>query len=370
MNGTTSQLFGQESMSNETLFILYLALTFFVGALIIVIILFASRVFKSYRETRSHAFEKKLQGVLNSIVVNSITNENAIPASAQQFHLSQIELLLMGSGFRRQLLINQLIRLKKNLTGASAELLKEIYDGLKLRDTSLKGLASFRWFNKARAMRELSEMGVRESAPLIKRYLHSRNTALREEAFMSLANLTVDLPLEFLDDYQFAITPWMQLNIYSVLQRTDARKLPQFSRWFWHSNPSVRVFSIRMASQFKQYQAANAFKELLTDPDQQIQRVALKAMADLEMDQFTEDVLRLKSKAWIDLTLAKIFVQYLGKVSLTPEVANVLRQFMNHEDYAVSFEATSSLIKNSTQLTMEDEKSSRMIRHLSEPLLN
>lgn len=369
MNETIGKLFGQESLPGETLFILYVAATFFIGGLVVILILFASRIVKSYRELRAQELSKKFQRILNSIVVNAVTSENASPDSAFQFHLSQIELLIAGSGFRKQLLINQLIRLKKNLTGASAEALKDIYHRLSLREISLKGLTSFQWFNKARAMRELSEMGIRESAPKIARYLHSRKTALREEAFMSLANLTLDRPMEFLDTYQFAITDWMQLNVYSVLQRTDVRNLPQFSRWFNHTNISVRLFAIRMASQFKQYQAANAFKELLEDTDPHIRYVAVKAMHDLEMDQFTDDVLKLKPQAWANPQLGKIFVQYFGKVSLTPEAANILREFMHHDDYEIRFAAISSLLKNAAQLPVE-EKSERIIRHLSEPLLN
>ncbi|HEY0654786.1 MAG TPA: HEAT repeat domain-containing protein [Chryseosolibacter sp.] len=372
MNEAVSNLFGHEALATETLIILYIAFTFFAAGIGVVVILFGSRLVKTYYEGRSQDLSRKLQGVLNSIIVNAAANENAVPDPAFQFHLQQIELLVTGSDYRKQLLINQLIRLKKNLTGASADSLRVIYQKLSLHKVSLKGLKTFRWFNKARAMRELSEMGVRQSAPLMAPYLRSRNSALREEAFISMANLTADQPLEFLDDYKFAITDWMQLNVYNVLQRTDTRDLPDFSRWFMHTNKSVRLFAIRMAAQFRQYQAAGSLRELLSDPDPDVQYQSMKAVADLELDQLVDDVLKLKAIAWKNPELAKIVVKYFGRVVLTPQTENVLREFMSHEDYAVRFEATSSLLRNSSLgLSSGDlgEKSQRIIRHLSEPLL-
>ncbi|HEY0743705.1 MAG TPA: HEAT repeat domain-containing protein [Chryseosolibacter sp.] len=364
-----------ESSDRETRLILTLAAIFFGMAVVVVFILLISRVRKNAIAKRTEALTQALQGILNSIIVNASVQES-IPRSAFEFQIQQIRTIVGKSSFAKQLLISQLIRLKKNLTGTSADILRQLYLSLQLQQYSFTQLRSFHWYARARAMRELTEMQIVESAPLIEKALSSRNTILREEAFISLANLRSTKPLSFLDNYHYPVTAWMQLNAYELLQKLDPRQLPDFCQWFDHPNKTVSLFAVRMTAQFKQYSSATRLAALLKDSEADLRYAALKALTDLEVMDYLSDVKTLDKEIWSSPEYAKSYIQYIGHAQHPRQKVDALEKFLRHDDYGVRFAAAESLLNDeSTRAQGEDllraagEKGEALMRHLSEPLL-
>src|SRR5688572_23556087 len=245
---------GSKLARNERVIIIA-AILFFVIGFAFIITLFVSRIVKSYFQNRERKIKASFQKKLNAIAINETFSTKEVPDSAFEFRMAEIRNILGSSTFAQEILIDQILDLKKNLTGAAVHALTATYFALTLQKQSRKKLNQFAWRNKALGIRELSEMNYQEAIPQISKFIHSSNQTLQEESVMALVRRNTEKSLQFLDFYTGNITLWMQINIHNYLQKSDLRKLPQFHQWFTSKNESVITFSINMAKQFRQSSA-------------------------------------------------------------------------------------------------------------------
>ena len=159
-------------------------------------------------------------------------------------------LRLIKKRSRRQILIDEIIRLKTDLSGEVLEMLNHLYRNLDLTRDSFSKLKALRWDIKARGFKELSVMEITEAMPKIEKYSIHRNSTLRAEAFLALVKLKKDDPFYFLDSEKIVLTRWDQLNLHAAIHNSGI-EVPEFKRWLNSTNVSVILFSLKMISVFK-----------------------------------------------------------------------------------------------------------------------
>jgi HEAT repeat protein len=358
-------------------FLLILALSLLVGAALFVLILYISRVFKSYREKRSNALRERFRKILNMIIVNETYSTSKQPITAFEYRMAELRSIIGNSDFARQVLIQQLVSIKKSLSGSSSRALTTTYLSLNLDDFSKKNLKSWLWKNKAQSIRELTEMEDAGSIPLISKFLHSRNPVLREESFMALTRLEKDDPFFFLNDYTDELTLWMRINIHHYLAKLDPRKIPSFSKWFNHKNLDVSLFAISMAKYFRQTSSGSALVALLKNPNSEIVRLAVETLGELDAFDCVEEIAALFDRAWNDENIAKRFVRCLGRIGDPDSHTHLIGRFLAHHSHDVKFEAAIALKKMNEKgeaflisFNKENENSiESILKHISEPLL-
>lgn len=351
-----------------------LAIFFFLVGSAFIITLFASRIIKSYLHNKAKRIKSEVRKKINALVVNETFSTKEVPDSAFEFRMEELWNILGPSGFARQVLIDQILDTKKNLSGTAVHVLTASYFGLGLERQSLKKLKHFAWRKKALGIRELSEMNYRKAVPNISKFINSSNQTLREESVMALVRLNTKQSLEFLDYYSGTITPWMQINIHHYLQKSDLRKLPQFSRWFSNGNESVVLFSIRMAKQFRQSSAISALLPLCYHPQKSIAEEAIETLGELEAFEHREHVVKLTPTYWEDADVSIKILQCLCKIGDPYQDTHIILEFLNHPAYDVRFEAVKALKK----LGLSDQRIlsntsgkgiKEIIAHTAEPLL-
>lgn len=341
-----------------------------------VLILFLSRIVKSRRAARTRRLREQFQKILNAIVVNETFSEKSTPVSAFEYRMAELRLIAGSSAAARQILITQILEVKKNLYGSSAEVLTSTYYALDLDRDSRRKLRSYQWKKKAQAIRELAEFHHQQSIPQITRFLTSANSTLRQESFMALVRLEAQ-PLTFLDHYDLEISEWMGINIYNYLSKIEVRKLPDFSRWFNHPNVSVRLFSISMARQFRQTAALPALVNQLYSDNPKIVGLAVATIGSLEAYQYRKEIVTLATHVWPFERLAERAVKCLGAIGDMDEDIGLLSKFLSHPAYSVRFEAACALrqlgdkgevaLRNFNE--QHDNNIQGILQHLSEPLL-
>lgn len=344
-------------------------------AIALMLFLFCSRIYKSWRINTAFQVREHCRGIVNALVVNdTLSDSKSLPA--YQYHLEQIRLMTRGSAFRNDVLINLLLDIKKNLSGSSAQAILGIYDALALERYSVKKLRSFSWQKRAQAIRELGEMKRTGCILDIFRFIHSRNATLRQESFMALVRLQETNPFSFLDRYRETITPWMQLTIHAFLRHEDVRRLPDFSRWFKNANPSVRLFTIQMAKQFRQREALPKIVGLISDSDPIIATAALEAIIEMEAFEHADAVIRELHMSHGAKLIACI--RAAGKIGEPAQTAVELERYLAHPDYTIRFAAAESMYKLGSvgrerlekYNTIHANQLQSTIGHLYEPLLN
>jgi len=356
---------------------LNVTLVFLSGAMILIAGIFASRILKSRHKKLADSLRFQYQKILNKIVVNEMYSEGRTADAAFEFYMGELRLYSGTSSLARQLLLSQILENKKNLTGNSATVLVKTYYALSLQNESCKKLKAFKWQEKALAIREFAEMNHAQSIPLIEHYLYSGKQNLREECLMALVRLE-EKPLSFLDHYKGEISKWMRINIYRFLQNTDTRRLPVFSRYFNHSNLSVRLFCISMARRFKQSSSLPGLLDLIYSDNAQVVGLAVSALGDLDAYQYRHEIARLANHVWRFEKLSRKVVACLGKIGDPETDVGLVGKFLGHPCYPVRFEAVSALKKLGSHgekylhdFNLNSNQNIKpLLRHFSEPLLN
>lgn len=364
-------------LSEEASVVLGIAFVFLAASLVLIAILFGSRIIKSYYKRRESLLRFQYRKILNKIVVHEQFSEEGAPNAAFEFYMAQLRLVTGDSKFSRQLLLTQILETKKSLTGKSAAALMNTYYALQLYKQSLRKLKSRSWQKKALAIREFAETRYRESAPYVANFLYSRNRTLREESFMALVRLE-DRPLSFLSGYKGDLSLWMRVNIYRYLQNIEHRQLPAFSDHFGHPNLSVKLFSVSMARRFKQTSSLPGLADLLYSDNAKVVGLAVSALGEMEAYEYRDAILKLSEHVWRFEKLSRRVVKCLGTIGDKEADVAQLAKFLDHPDYAVRFEAVASLkkfgIEGEDVLRIYGSKDRARIdgilRHFSEPLLN
>lgn len=299
------------------------------GATTMVAVLFLSRVLKSWLERKEESLRRRYQEILNKVIVNATFSERGSVHPAFEFYMAELRLCTGNSAFAKEILIQQMLTLKRNLSGNSARALVRAYHEIPLYPESRRKLGSSRWHVTATGIRALFEMEHVDSVEYVRPFLHSRNHLIRAQSFLALTGLEKE-PLKFLGGFRGFLSRWIQINLYRYLSGVDTRRIPSFRQWFGHADPSVRRFAIRMATQFRQQDALPSLADLLYEADASIVGHAVHAIGELEGFEHRHVVVRLLAHAWPYPSVAQKTLECLIKIGDPSKDAHRVARYLDH----------------------------------------
>ncbi len=296
----------------------YLIGYFIVSMLIILILILVNRERMDSDEKRKQQLREQYQSLLVDYLFaeDSITR---VPAEIAK---------IAASAFSRRLLIDQMIDLSVNLTGAAKDNLRTLYFKLKLDNDSLVKTYSRRWHVKVKGFRELAFMDITDANDEIIRCLHSRNDIVRMEAQMAMVRLNHDDPFGFLDHLEKPFTQWEQLSVYETIMFHNL-SFPQFDRWLISKNKSVVMFALRMIEVFKQNEAYSNLFYMLVNEDAEIRHLTIKVIGNLKLKDALPHLKRLYKNETYENCLA--IIRAMAKMP-DESVLNFLKLVLDKED--------------------------------------
>jgi len=182
----------------------------------------------------------------------------------------------------RAILIDEIMKMQKDVNGEAYKSLREIYIALELDRKSVKKIIRREWPRKVEGIREVSDMHVKSALPILGRYPFSGNDLLRSEAQIGIVRLNEKDPFYFLDNFKEHLTRFEQLKIYNIANRYNVT-VPDFSRWFASQNDSVVMFSVKMSVLYNQGYTEKQLVKLLNHENAKIREEVIKAIGDLEL---------------------------------------------------------------------------------------
>ncbi len=192
----------------------------------------------------------------------------------------------------RQFTIDELIVCKKNFSGTVAATIVALYEQLGLHDFSARKLKSRHWYLKARGIQELYMMDQKKALKTIYKNTNSANEFVRMEAQTGVIHLTGFSGLRFLDVISYPLTEWQQLKLLEQLrlygEKEDiSEKIPH---WLQSTNPSVVIFTLKLADEYQVFSARNAVTGCLVHSHKEVRSQAVKTLIRLA-DEKTPQVL-------------------------------------------------------------------------------
>ncbi|MDP4202993.1 MAG: hypothetical protein Q8861_09870 [Bacteroidota bacterium] len=183
---------------------------------------------------------------------------------------------------KKQMLIEEIISLRKQITGSQTENLQQLFYQLGLDTFVVQKIKSARWFNKVLYIDAAQWMQVYASFELIQPYQYAGNPHLRNVAQMACVNLDTGQAFAFLNILDQSLPIWHQILLHKTMVRSSL-PLPDFYSFLQSENASVIVFALNMIRLFSQKGSKDEIIRLVTHHDPVVRRNALRVVRDLNI---------------------------------------------------------------------------------------
>ena len=191
---------------------------------------------------------------------------------------------------KREFTVNQLIDIKKNLSGKIAENINHLYEHLGFRRDSLVKFQSNIWHRRAKGIHELYMMDQKNMLPVLYKYTNSNNQYVRMEAQAALIHFSGFEGLSFLDNIDHPISEWEQLKILEQLKLIDFTEMKNLGRWLRSQNFSVVLLALKLAEVYQEFQVHDDVAECLQHKDEKVRSQAIITLSRIA-NEYTSSIL-------------------------------------------------------------------------------
>jgi hypothetical protein len=314
-------------MVHDILMLWIIISLFFTLSLIFFIVILISRAYKSFIANQEDKLRKKYELLLTSYLFQEedMLREKVVEHFQNNY---------FNKSFARKVMMGEVIRLHKDLSGDIKEKLKELYILMGLKEDSVLKLKSSKIYVKARGISELTQMEIKEALPEIKKYTDHKSFYLRNKVQLATVKLSDTDNFSFLDETSYIIPEWQKLYLYEMIQSLDKESLPDFSVWSRSANISVVLFSLRMLKYFNQTEACSYMWTLLTHKSAEVRIEVIRMYADL---QYFDEIEMLKYMYPTEKKEVQLEIINTLRVLGNEEVGLYLKsQFTIHNDYDIN----------------------------------
>lgn len=254
---------------------------FLLNLILVTTIVFISRVRKIRKERKIQKIEEDFQLLLAEFLFDTNNEKEAYN-----------KLRNTSGEFKRNILIDELMKLSVDLSGEVLEKLKILYFNMELDKDSANKLKNRKWYVKVKGCRELTRMKAYNAKSDIEVFLNSKNDILRAEAQMALIELSEENPYYFLEKLTEKFLPWEQLNVHVMMQR-NSYEIPDFSKWLMVENETVVLFAIEMIRVYRQIMNAPKIIKFFKHPNPGLREAAIIAAGELGYVEVVPEMIKI-----------------------------------------------------------------------------
>lgn len=248
------------------------ALVFAILTIVVVMVIYLHLYIKKRRFRAKSALNDVLDDWLGDLITDKEQAEIIPPDSVSQ---------ALSKEILRQFVIDKLIRVKKNISGASNKNIEAAYVSLKLRNDSISKMKSPLWYIKAKGIYELCMMDQKDKYDDILKYTNHRNRFVRREAQAATVGFAGFDGLEFLDNLTNPMLEWQQLKLLEQLQTENFTGLPHLPIWLKSENKYVVRFALKLTEIYQQFDAHDNVTACLSSDVYKIRTLAIKALGKI-----------------------------------------------------------------------------------------
>ncbi|WP_207531661.1 HEAT repeat domain-containing protein [Desertivirga arenae] len=289
------------------------------GLLVYILI---SLLFKNRRER----LRKRLSRITDLLIQRMLFNED------QEFAGN----LTSGAGrflklkTFRNLLIEELVRAKKNFSGVAANNLQLLYQECDLSNDSYQKLVSRRWYLKAMGIQELAEMGQNKSFDLIFELTNHSNEQVRMEAQNAVVKFSGLTGLNFLDFLTYPLSDWQQIQLINQLGDVDQNASDYIRKWIGSSNNSVVIFSLKLAARYHHFELHDRVALCLTHPSEEVRYHAIKTLKEIFDENTSANLVKLYDAEGLRNQL--VILEVLQNIGTEKELPFLEREFTRDQN--------------------------------------
>lgn len=203
--------------------------------------------------------------------VNEISKEQQVFINTMKKEISD--------SFNRNILISVMSKLVNDISGEMAVAIHTLYFKTGLINYSLEKLKAKKWEVIASGISELTQFEVKQASQEIQKLIKHSNREVRNQAQLYLVNLFQFKGLRFLDNLDYQLSEWNQIQLLEILQKFDNQEITDISPWLKSTNISVVEFALKLAKVYSHFEAKDTLLELLKHPNEEIRVQAIHVLS-------------------------------------------------------------------------------------------
>ena len=255
---------------------LYLAIIFFSFiALILVISMLLIVLSKKGLQMRRRSISNQLEPWIMDIILEDTG------ASTHTFLLPDDISLLLEKKLARKVLLRELMKIKKSLSGVSGDNIEKLYNQLNLQEISLQRITSKFWHVKAKGIQELATMNQHVNHEMIFDLTNDKDHMVRMEAQTAMVRLQGYHGLQFFNTLTYPLTEWHQVNILYLLANQPITENTGVVNWLNSPNASVVQFSLKLISEQHAIEFYDDVVKCLEHPDENVRKQAILCLGQI-----------------------------------------------------------------------------------------
>lgn len=262
---------------------------------------------------------------------------------------------LMSNRHFRKLLVNEIMSAKRSITGISADNLKHLYVQVGLGKYAFNNLSNGRWYIRAKAIQELTVMGMNEFVEQIRICTDDKNDLVRMEAQSALVQFSGFEGLHFLDTVSYPISNWQQIKLLQQLSHLPPANI-DMSQWFKSDNSSVIIFTLKLARIYQRFDLYYDIVSCLDHADPTVRYEAIHCLNEIYTEETSDDFISRFLNEILKNQLAMIKV--MATVGTEKDVLFLL-DLLDHENDEIKIRAARALVQSNKNGMVSLEKYSK-----------
>ena len=289
------------------MFAMFVFILIITGVIVFILLYLIRRTARSYRRAQL----RETYSSLISEVALCDTEDDLQELMFQPSTKEQLQLLLVDT-YSRKVLVTELVKTAKNMSGTAALNICWFYEQMGLDKDSLFRLKNGAWHVKARAIQELSGLQQKKYITRIYRLTNHPDELVRNEARTAVVKLTGFEGLRFLDVITYPLTEWQQLCLLYELSLHADRSFDQAHRWLQSKNNSVVEFALRLVEVYKLHHLYAGVINCLQHSSKLIRKKALAALNEIYDPAANELLIAIfpKEDADMQVEILKLLKEY------------------------------------------------------------
>jgi hypothetical protein len=258
---------------------LYLAIIFFAFISLVLIISMILIVVRKKNSLRKKiVIASQLQGWIMDVILENASEANHV------FIIPDDIKLLLKTKLAKKVLLRELMKAKKSLSGISGNNLEKIYNQLGLQELSLQRLTSKRWHIKVKGIQELAIMKQYALQEKILALTNHKNDMVRMESQTAMVRLKGYKGLQFFKNLTYPLSEWHQLNLLYLLGHQPITGENGIFNWLYSSNATVVQFSLKLITEQHAIEFQDDVVKCLSHPKEIVRREAILCLAQMPSD--------------------------------------------------------------------------------------
>jgi len=260
---------------------LYFIIIFLGTTLSLIVTLITHRNSVKAADSKKTITQRKINSFLSDLVLEDNLSEEMLDKKLSEFRT----VIPYNKDWCKELLIKNIIDLKKNFKGDMASMFISIYLKLDLLPYSENLIKNEIWYEKTRGIFHFEELDYAKGLPLITPFINNKNKALKSVALIAHISLKEENPLEIFNGYTGHIDQVDELKILDTIKKKKLKIPSNVQEWLYSENPSLILLTIKMITYFNHLESGSALLGLLNSLDKEIRRNVIIAIRQLYLIQ-------------------------------------------------------------------------------------